>query len=212
MPDLAALRRSYTRAGLSETDAADDPIAFFERWLGDAVEAGVSEPNAMTLATVGADGQPAARIVLLKGVDERGFVFYTNYESRKARDLAAHPRAALAFWWEPLERQVRVEGTVARVSQAESDAYFARRPRGSRLGAWASDQSRPVPDRAALEQRLAALEEEHPGDDVPRPPHWGGFRLAPTRVEFWQGRPNRLHDRLAYTRTAEGWEGVRLAP
>lgn len=211
-PDLAALRQNYTRAGLTERDADPDPFRFFHRWFDEALAASVREPNAMTLATVGADGQPAARIVLLKGVDERGFVFYTNYESRKGRELAAHPRAALAFWWQELERQVRVEGTVEKVTPEESDAYFAGRPRGSRLGAWASDQSRPIPDRATLEGRLSKVAAAYPEGAVPRPPHWGGFRVVPTLVEFWQGRPSRLHDRLQYTPSGEGWTIQRLAP
>ncbi len=210
--NVADLRRAYTRADLSEHDADADPIRFFERWFDEAVHAEVREPNAMTLATLGADGQPAARIVLLKGVDEDGFVFFTNYESRKARELEAHPRAALVFWWEGLERQVRVEGTVERVDAAASDAYFASRPRGSRLGAWASDQSRPIPDRSVLERRLADVDAAYPGDTVPRPPHWGGFRLTPTLFEFWQGRASRLHDRLEYRPGPDGWAIRRLAP
>ncbi len=210
--NVADLRRTYTRADLSERDADPNPIRFFERWFDEALAAGVREPNAMTLATLGAEGQPSARIVLLKGVDERGFTFFTNYESRKARELEAHPRAALVFWWEVLERQVRVEGTVEEVAAAESDAYFASRPRLSRLGAWASDQSRPIPDRSALEQKLADLEKAYPDEAVPRPPHWGGFRLAPTLFEFWQGRASRLHDRLEYTPGSDGWTIQRLAP
>ena len=211
-PDLAALRRDYTRADLTEQEADADPIRFFQRWFEEALKAGVREPNAMTLATVGADGQPAARIVLLKGADERGFVFYTNYESRKGRELAAHPRAALVFWWQELERQVRVEGAVEKVTSEESDAYFASRPRPSRLGAWASDQSRPLPDRETLEQELAEVSERYPEGDVPRPTHWGGYRVVPTLVEFWQGRASRLHDRIEYARTPEGWATQRLAP
>jgi pyridoxamine 5'-phosphate oxidase len=210
--NVADLRRAYTLADLSEHDADPDPLHFFERWFDEAVHAEVREPNAMTLATLGADGQPTARIVLLKGVDAEGFVFYTNYESRKARELEARPRAALVFWWEALERQVRVEGTVERVAAAESDAYFASRPRGSRLGAWASDQSRPIADRSVLEEKLAEVEATYPGDAVPRPPHWGGYRLTPTLFEFWQGRASRLHDRLEYTPGPDGWTVQRLAP
>ncbi len=210
--DVAALRQVYARAALSERDADPDPIHFFKRWFDEALKAGVREPNAMTLATLGADGQPSARIVLLKGVDEEGFVFFTNYESRKARELEQLPRAALVFWWEALERQVRIEGTVEKVSAVESDAYFASRPRESRLGAWASDQSRPIPDRSVLEQKLVEVEDAHPGDDIPRPPHWGGFRVLPTLFEFWQGRASRLHDRLEYMPGPDGWTIRRLAP
>lgn len=210
--DVASLRRNYTRDGLTETDADADPLRFFQRWFDEALAAGVTEPNAMTLATVDADGQPAARIVLLKGLDERGFVFFTNYESRKGRELDAQPRAALVFWWQELERQVRIEGTVEQVTAEESDAYFASRPRGSRLGAWASDQSRPLAGRAALEAKLDAVAQRYADGAVPRPPHWGGYRVVPTLVEFWQGRPSRLHDRLEYTRTDEGWTRRRLAP
>lgn len=210
--NVADLRRAYTRADLSEQDADPHPIRFFERWFEEALQAEVREPNAMTLATLGAEGQPAARIVLLKGVDEQGFVFFTNYESRKARELEACPRAALVFWWEALERQVRIEGTVKRVAAAESDAYFASRPRGSRLGAWASDQSRPLEDRSVLEQKLAEVDAAYSGEPVPRPPHWGGFRLTPTLFEFWQGRASRLHDRLEYTPGPDGWTIRRLAP
>ncbi len=210
--DVAALRESYTRAGLTEAEAGDDPLALFERWLGEAVAAGLPEPNAMTLATTGPDGQPSARVVLLKGFDAEGFVFYTSYDSRKGRQLAERPRAALVFWWAALERQVRVEGAAERVPAAASDAYFARRPRGSRLGAWASDQSRPLPNRAALERRLAEAEARFAEGEVPRPEHWGGFRVRPARIEFWQGRPNRLHDRLEYVAGAGGWRVGRLAP
>ena len=165
----------------------------------------------MTLATVGADGRPAARIVLLRQWDARGFVFFTNYESRKGADLAAHPAAALVFWWGELERQIRVEGNVERVLEAESDAYFASRPRGHRLAAWASSQSAVVPNRETLERAVSEAEARFP-DDVPRPPFWGGFRVVPDRFEFWQGRPNRVHDRIAYERNPEGWMLTRLAP
>jgi len=210
--DVASLRQNYTRDGLTESAADPDPLHFFHRWFDEALAAGVTEPNAMTLATVDDDGQPAARIVLLKGLDERGFVFYTNYESRKGREMAAQPRAALVFWWEALERQVRIEGTVEKVTPEESDAYFASRPRGSRLGAWVSDQSQPIADRSVLEEKLDEVEQRYDDEPVPRPPHWGGYRVVPTLIEFWQGRPNRLHDRLEYTRAGEGWARQRLAP
>jgi pyridoxamine 5'-phosphate oxidase len=209
--DLANLRQEYMRAGLAEADALADPLAQFERWFGDALAAGLPLANAMTLATVAGTGAPDARVVLLKGVEDGGFVFYTNYESRKGRQLAARAEACLVFLWTQLERQVRVEGGVAKVSAAESDAYFATRPAGSRLSAWASPQSSVVAGRAALEESVAARRRQF-GDDPPRPPHWGGYRLAPARIEFWQGRENRLHDRLLYTRGADGWTRERLAP
>jgi len=212
--DIVELRREYRRASLTEKDADPDPIRQFERWLEQAVTAGLPEPTAMTLATVGADGRPAARIVLLKHVDSRGLVFYTNYDSRKGTELSGHPVAALLFHWVELERQVRFEGRVARVTGAESDAYFATRPRGARLGAWASPQSRVIPDRGWLEGEFAAAGERFAAaaENVPRPPHWGGFRVTPEAVEFWQGRESRLHDRLRYRREAGRWRIERLAP
>lgn len=198
---------------LREDDLPPDPIALARRWFEEAQAAGVEQPDAMTLATATPDGRPSARAVLLKGIDARGFAFYTNYESRKARELDANPRAALVLLWVPLQRQLRVTGAVARLSAEESDAYFATRPRGSQLGAWASAQSRPLPDRVALERRWAALDERWVGAAVPRPPHWGGYRVEPDEIEVWQGRANRLHDRFAYARTADGgWRRERLAP
>lgn len=212
MTQLADLRRTYVLGSLSETDVAPDPMSQFKRWFDEAVTAKLPEPNAMTLATVGADGQPSARIVLLKGIDDRGFTFFTNYESRKGLDLAANPRAALLFHWVQLERQVRVEGLVEKVADDESDAYFASRPLGSRVGAWASEQSREVPGRDVLEQRELEYRSKF-GDNPPRPPHWGGYRLVPTAMEFWQGRPSRLHDRIAYRVQPGGaWQIVRLSP
>ncbi|AIO76839.1 pyridoxamine 5'-phosphate oxidase [Burkholderia multivorans] len=214
MTTLADLRINYSRASLDEADAAPDPFAQFDRWFNEALAAKLPEPNTMTLATVGADGRPSARIVLVKGVDERGFVFFTNYESRKGRDLAAHPYAALLFYWIELERQVRIEGRVEKTSAEESDRYFASRPVGSRIGAWASEQSAVIDSRATLEAREKAFSERY-GDDPPRPPHWGGYRVVPDTLEFWQGRPSRLHDRLVYTRDAaapHGWTISRLSP
>jgi pyridoxamine 5'-phosphate oxidase len=197
---------------LTEADLLDDPIALFERWYADAQAASTSEPNAMTLATATPDGRPSARVVLLKGVDARGFAFYTNEQSRKGRELAANPQAALTLLWPALERQVRVVGRVTRVDDAEADAYFASRPRGSQLGAWASQQSRPLAGRDELDARWAELSERWEGEDVPRPPHWGGFRVEPDEIEFWQGRADRLHDRFAYVRADDGWQRTRLAP
>ncbi len=214
---IADLRTDYMRETLDERDVAPDPLRQFEHWFDEAVKAQVPEPNAMALATADADGRPSARVVLLKGYDERGFVFFTNYASRKGRDLAARPRAAMLFFWPELERQVRIEGAVARIDEVESTAYFASRPRPARLGAWASPQSEPIAGRGVLETRFAAVEAQYRGvgDAIPRPPHWGGYRLAPDELEFWQGRPSRLHDRIRYQRSATHpalWTIDRLAP
>jgi pyridoxamine 5'-phosphate oxidase len=210
---VARLRKEYARAGLKESDADPDPIEQFGRWFDAVLAADLYEPNAMTLATSTPDGRPSARIVLLKGFDERGFVFYTNYEGRKAEELEANPRAALVFYWGELERQVRVEGRVSRLPDEESDAYFESRPRGSQLGAWVSEQSRQVRDRRVLEERLRGLEAEYEDREVPRPPFWGGYRVEPEAMEFWQGRESRLHDRLRYSRSTDGvWERERLQP
>lgn len=198
---------------LEDSDLLDDPIELFRRWFDEAARSGMPQVNAMTLATVAADGRPSARVVLLKGVDDRGFQFFTNYESRKGGELTANPHAALVFLWIPLERQVRVTGDVVRLSAEESDAYFASRPRGSQVGAWASEQSRPLPRREELEERWRGLEEQYGHGPVPRPAHWGGFLVVPREIEFWQGRENRLHDRFVYTRAAGGgWQRQRLQP
>jgi pyridoxamine 5'-phosphate oxidase len=210
---VAHLRKEYTRAGLKESEADPNPIEQFRTWFDEVLTSNLHEPNAMVLATATLDGHPSARIVLLKGFDERGFVFYTNYEGRKGEELETNPHCALLFYWGELERQVRVEGRVRRVPDKESDAYFAGRPRGSQLGAWASEQSRPVGDRGALEHRLRELEAEYEGREVPRPPFWGGYRVEPETIEFWQGRENRLHDRLVYLRSEDGgWRRGRLQP
>ena len=191
---------------------ASDPFRLFEAWLAEAKDTEPNDPNAMTLATVGADGMPSARIVLLKGLDDRGFTFYTNKDSRKGEELRVHSQAALLFHWKTRRRQVRVEGTVEDVTDSEADAYFASRARISRLGALASDQSRPLPSRAVLEERVAELDARYPGDSVPRPAHWSGYRIIPARMEFWQDMPYRLHDRRVYTRTGNVWATQALYP
>ena len=211
MTDLAALRKSYELAELDEEASAAEPIQQFERWLAEAIAARVPEPNAMTLATVGADGRPSTRIVLVKGVDARGIVWYTNYQSRKGRELAVHPFAALQFHWVELERVVRVEGAVEKVTDAESDAYFASRPLDSRIGAWASPQSEVIASRATLLANAARYGARFMLKP-PRPPHWGGYRLVPDEWQFWQGRKSRLHDRLRYRLVGGAWIRERLAP
>jgi len=208
---IADLRNDYALRRLDETDVDADPFKQFHAWLAEAIEAQVPEPTAMTLATVDAPGRPSARIMLLKALDERGFVFYTNFESRKGAELASRPLAALTFFWKELERQVRIEGAVEKVSAAEADEYFASRPLGSRIGAWASTQSATIESRAWLEARVKAAEVQY-GDGPPRPPHWGGYRVIPAWLEFWQGRQSRLHDRIAYAKSDDGWKITRLSP
>ena len=206
-------RISYEKGALDETSVAADPLVQFERWLEEALATdGVGEPNAVTVASVGEGGRPSLRVVLLRGYDERGFVFFTNYESRKGRELDAHPLAALLFYWGSLERQVRIEGAVTRLAASESDDYFMKRPRGHRLSAWASKQSSVVPDRAFLEAQMAAEDERFKDLEVERPPYWGGYRVRPDSYEFWQGRRNRVHDRIAYARAGATWSISRLAP
>ena len=210
--DLADRRLNYALAGFLEADAHADAIEQFRIWFAQALEASLPEPNAMCLATVDREGRPHIRMVLLKSFDDSGFVFYTNYRSRKAVELQHNPAASLLFYWPELERQVRIAGSVQRAPDAESDVYFSTRPRGHQLGAWASQQSSIVARRDDLEQELAAVEEKFRDRPVPRPPHWGGYRLNPEIIEFWQGRTNRLHDRLQYERIAQGWKRERLAP
>lgn len=213
MNTLADLRRNYSLGSLDEADVDRDPFRQFDAWFAQAIEARIPDPNAMTLSTVDLAGQPSARIVLVKCVDERGFVFFTNYESRKGIELEGNRRASLLFYWSELERQVHVEGAVLKTSEEESDAYFLRRPDKSKVAAWASEQSRPVDSRATLEAREQHIREIY-GDCPPRPPHWGGFRLVPERIEFWQGGQSRMHDRLLYVRSDanSGWQISRLAP
>jgi len=211
--DMTASRKEYRLDNLSEANAGSDPFALFDTWLRLAGESTIHEPNAMTLATATPDGRPAARMVLLKGFDRSGFTFFTNYESRKGRDLATNPFAALLFWWEPLERQVRIEGAIEKLPAAASDEYYHSRPLGSRLGAWVSSQSQVIPDRTVLDVRLAELQAEYSESHPDRPPFWGGYRLIPDQFEFWQGGVNRLHDRLRYRRQPDGgWLRERLAP
>ena len=210
-PELAQLRNEYALKTLEEKEVDPDPLKQFGVWMVEAIHAKVPEPTAMTLATVDGRGHPSARIVLLKGVDAGGFVFYTNYRSRKGRELEVNPSAALAFMWKELERQVRIEGRVEKVSAEESRAYYAQRPLGSRIGAWASPQSEVLENRAWLERRWEELSRQY-GEAPECPPHWGGYRLVPDHLEFWQGRQSRLHDRITYTRSTEGWTIQRLAP
>ncbi len=211
-PNLADLRQNYERGALDESTLPADPNALFQLWLGDAIAAGVVEPNAMTLATVSSTGQPSARTVLLKGFDERGFSFFTNYESRKGRELTSNPKASLVFFWKERERQVCVRGEVSLLSREESDAYFQSRPYGSQIGAWVSEQSLAIPDRAWLEDRDTELRAKFPEGSVLLPPTWGGYVLKPDEIEFWQGRPSRLHDRVTFKRSGEAWERFRLSP
>lgn len=212
MKSLADLRKTYARETLNQSAVDPDPIIQFKTWMNEALDAELPEPNAMTVATVSADGKPSARVLLIKGVDARGFVFFTNYESQKGLDLEANPHAALVFYWIELERQVRIEGRVEKLPEEESDAYFASRPLDSRIGAWASDQSRELSSRTALVASAAKYAARYMLNP-PRPPHWGGYVVIPETIEFWQGRPSRLHDRIVYTRQPEGeWKIARLAP
>ena len=209
---IADIRKDYILAELDENTAGADPVTFFGQWFREAERAEITEINAMTLATAGKDGMPHSRIVLLKGLDDRGFVFFTNYDSNKGREIAENGNVALLFFWKELERQVRIEGSIEKVSAEESDIYFGSRPAGSRLGAWASPQSREIPHRNILDLNYAHYENEFSGIETPRPPHWGGYIVLPQRMEFWQGRASRMHDRILFTKMEAGWRKSRLAP
>jgi len=211
--NIADIRTDYRLAALDETTVGIDPILFFSRWFSEAEAAQITEVNAMTLATVDSSNLPHARIVLLKGLEEQGFVFFTNYDSNKGREILAHPNAALVFFWKELERQVRIEGIIEKIPASESDAYFHSRPRGSRLGAYASPQSREISDRSILDINYAKYEQEFSEVEMPRPEHWGGYRVVPSRIEFWQGRSSRMHDRILFTKQPDNtWSRSRLAP
>lgn len=210
---VADLRKDYTLQELNETEVDPNPVIQFQKWFDQVCSVDIPEPNAMTVATVSSEGKPSARMVLLKDYDGRGFVFYTNYNSRKGQELIANPHAALVFWWAQLERQVRITGSVEKISAQESDEYFHSRPFNSRLGAWTSNQSEIVSSRQTLEQRLQQLQAKYKDLEVPRPPHWGGFRVIPVEIEFWQGRSSRLHDRLLYSKNSDStWKIERLSP
>ena len=210
--NVADLRKQYTKAGLLESDLPDNPMQLFRQWFREALESEVTEPNAMALGTVTAQGTPETRMVLMKGIEEDAITFYTNYESGKASDLEKNPYASCTFWWAELERQVRISGSVEKVSENTSRDYFESRPRESQIGAWASSQSRPVSSRQELEELFSRFEKKFDGQKVPKPDHWGGYIIAIQEIEFWQGRPGRLHDRIRYSRSEEGWNRQRLAP
>lgn len=209
---IAGLRNEYAKSALNKKETSPDPITQFRNWFEEAIKAKVMEPNAMTLSTATADGRPSARIVLVKDITEKGFVFYTNYESRKGKEIAQNPQAALTFFWPELERQVRIEGTLEKVPGQTSDAYFSSRPRASQLGAWSSPQSQEIPNREILEAREKDYEEKFRDQEIPRPPHWGGYELVPDQLEFWQGRQSRLHDRILYIKEANDWVRKRISP
>lgn len=211
-PSIADIRKSYQKKTLSEKDVAKDPVDQFKQWWEEAIAANADEVNAMTLATSDKDGRPSARTVLLKGIEDDGFVFFTNYESRKGREIEANPYVALLFFWKELERQVRIEGAIAKLSGEESDKYFVSRPVESRIGAWVSPQSTVISGREFLEERERQFEQKFENIEIPRPPHWGGYSVKPTMMEFWQGRPGRLHDRILYTKEGKAWRMQRLAP
>lgn len=212
MTNIADIRKDYKQRSLDESDVVKDPVQQFSKWWEEAMNSEIDEVNAMTLATADAAGKPSARIVLLKGFDEKGFVFFTNYNSHKGGDIAANPFVSLVFFWKELERQVRIEGTISKVPAEDSDAYFNSRPAGSRIGAWASPQSKVIASREVIEKKVTELEKDFEDKPIERPPHWGGYVVAPQVIEFWQGRPSRLHDRIQYTRIETGWKVERLAP